>query len=107
MYCIFVDVIVVDNNRVSEGRLDPEEGRKTTRPWSLLGVGLLQQSAPKLPWSGRATEEQHSITADRQTVVHDNIRPTAESPEPEMEDAGVQVGTLRVPLLVHMVWDNL
>lgn len=79
----------------------------TTLKQPLLGVGLLQQGAPELSRRGGAAEEQHSIPADRQKVVHDHIRPAAESPEPEMKDSRVQVRTLRIPLLVHVVGDDL
>lgn len=73
----------------------------------LLGVGLLQQGAPKLPRCGGAAEQQHAVPADRQTVVHNDVHPTAESPEPEVEDSRVQVGMLRIPVLVDVVRDHL
>lgn len=72
-----------------------------------LGVGFLQQGAPKLPGRGRAAKEQHAVPADRQTVIYDDVHPTAEAPEPEMEDSRIQVRAFRVPVLFHVVWDDL
>lgn len=72
-----------------------------------LSIGLLQQSTPELPWSGRAAKEQRSVPADRKTVVHYHVHPTAEPPEPEMKDSCVEVGMLGIPLLIAVVRDHL
>lgn len=72
-----------------------------------LGVSLLQQSAPELPRGGRAAEEQHSIPADRKTVVNHHVHPTAEPPEPEMKDSCVEVGVFGIPLLIAVIGDHL
>lgn len=80
-------------------------------PWTykelLLGVSLLQEGAPKLSRCSWAAEEQHSIPVDRQAVVHDNIHPSAKSPEPEVKDSSIQVRALRIPLLFGVVRDHL
>ena len=73
----------------------------------LLSVGLLQQGAPELAWGGRATEQQRPFLADRQAVVHHHVRPAAKTPKAEVEDSGVQVGTLGVPLLLLVVRNHL
>lgn len=72
-----------------------------------LGIGLLQQGAPKLSRSGWATKQQHSVITDRQTVINNYICPSAKAPESEMEDACIQVWVLWVPLLIHMVGYHL
>lgn len=79
----------------------------TTGLWNSLGVGLLQKSAPELPRCGRATEEQDAVPADRKTIVHHHVHPTAEPPEPEMKDSSVQVGMLRIPLLIAVIGNHL
>lgn len=76
-------------------------------PEASLGISFFQQGAPELPGCGGAAEEQHSIPADRQTVVHDHVQPAAEPPEAEVEDPGVQVRMLRAPLLICVVGDHL
>lgn len=72
-----------------------------------LSIGFLQQGTPKLPWCCRTTEEQHSVFADWQPIVHHNIHPATKAPEPKVEDPGVQLRTLWVPLLIHMVRNDL
>ena len=51
--------------------------------------------------------KDESTVAGRQEVIDDDIRPMTESPEAEVEDAGVSLRVLRVPFLVLMVRNHL
>ncbi len=71
-----------------------------------LGVGLLKQRRPELVL-GLGVHEDEVAPARRQQVVDDDVDPLAVAPEPEVEDPGVVVGFLIVPLLLLVVRDHL
>lgn len=52
----------------------------------LLGVGLLQQRAPKLVAVVRLQEDEFAVPG-RQPVVDDDVHPRAVAPEPAPEEA--------------------
>ena len=71
-----------------------------------LGVGLLQQSAPELVSGLRVHEDEFAVDRGQQVVDH-HVNPLAVSPKVEVENAGVVLRLLRVPLLVFVVGDHL
>lgn len=72
----------------------------------LLGIGLFHQCTPELVLGvGVAIDEL--VVKRRQTVVDHHVQPLAEAPELEVENPGVALGLLGIPLLLLPVRDDL
>lgn len=72
----------------------------------LLGVGLLHQGAPELV-AGIGVAVDELVVDCGQLVINDHVHPLPKAPKVEVEDAGIAVRLLGVPLLLLPVWDDL
>lgn len=75
-------------------------------PRVLLGIGLLQQSAPEFVVVLRVTVDELPIDC-RQPVIDHHIHPLSEHPELKVEDSSVAFRVFWIPFLFLIVWNYL
>lgn len=71
-----------------------------------LGVGLLHQCTPELVAVVGVTIDQ-LVVDSREPVVNHHVNPLTEAPEAKVENSGIRIWLLRVPLLLLPVGDDL
>ena len=75
-------------------------------PYYSLGVGLLEEGAPELIVIFWVSVDE-LVSVGREAVVDDDILPLAEAPEAEVEDAGILLLVILIPVLFLGVGHHL